>query len=420
MAGFKQIICALLLFGASGVAVAQNNTNSPYTRYGYGDLSNREFANSKAMGGIAYGLRSNSHINPLNPASYTAIDSLTFLFEGGVSLQNDNIGDGDLKMNVKNSSLDYIAMQFRAHKGVGITLGMLPFSSVGYNVYTTYSSTSTSPAYTKQMAGDGGLHQAFGGIGISPVKNLSVGANFSLMWGDISRSLSMVYPSYTSSSGSTTTPSYIEATSVTMRGFKMDFGLQYTQKLSKKNSVTVGAVYAPKMTLNSDATASTSASVTTSKDTIATFGLPQSYGVGLTYNFDNRLTVGFDYSFEEWSKVTYFNNANAFCDRSKYSFGAEFTPSHYTRNYLKIVKYRVGAYYTDSYYKTEGGQRAAREYGVSCGLGLPLPRTRSLLNLTGQYVHVKGLETSMINENIFRLTIGVTFNERWFFKRKVD
>jgi hypothetical protein len=26
----------------------------------------------------------------------------------------------------------------------------------------------------------------------------------------------------------------------------------------------------------------------------------------------------------------------------------------------------------------------------------------------------------MINENIFRLTIGVTFNERWFFKRKVD
>jgi hypothetical protein len=84
------------------------------------------------------------------------------------------------------------------------------------------------------------------------------------------------------------------------------------------------------------------------------------------------------------------------------------------------VKYRVGAYYTDSYYKTEGGQRAAREYGVSCGLGLPLPRTRSLVNLTGQYVHVKGLETSMINENIFRLTIGVTFNERWFFKRKVD
>jgi hypothetical protein len=199
MVGFKQIICALLLLGASGAAVAQNNTNSPYTRYGYGDLSNRGFANNKAMGGIAYGMRNSAHINPLNPASYTAIDSLTFLFEGGVSLQNDNVSDGNQRMNVKNSSLDYIAMQFRAHKRVGITLGMLPYSNVGYSVYSTYSETATSPAYTKQMTGDGGLHQAFGGVGLKILNNLSVGANFSLMWGDITRTLSMIYPSYASS-----------------------------------------------------------------------------------------------------------------------------------------------------------------------------------------------------------------------------
>ncbi len=94
MVGFKQTLCALLLMTFAGVAVAQNNTNSPYTRYGYGDLVNQNFGNSKAMGGIAFGLRDGSQINPLNPASYTAIDSLTFLFEGGVSMQNANISDG--------------------------------------------------------------------------------------------------------------------------------------------------------------------------------------------------------------------------------------------------------------------------------------------------------------------------------------
>ena len=83
MVGFKHTIWALLLMMVTGTAIAQNNTNSPYTRYGYGDLSDQSFGNSKAMGGIAFGLRDGAQINPTNPASYTAIDSLTFLFEGG-------------------------------------------------------------------------------------------------------------------------------------------------------------------------------------------------------------------------------------------------------------------------------------------------------------------------------------------------
>lgn len=52
MTGFKQTLCTLLFTMVTGVAVAQNNTNSPYTRYGYGDLSDQNFGNSKAMGGL--------------------------------------------------------------------------------------------------------------------------------------------------------------------------------------------------------------------------------------------------------------------------------------------------------------------------------------------------------------------------------
>ena len=125
MTGYRQTLLVLLLTILSGAAVAQNNTNSPYTRYGYGDLVNQNFGNSKAMGGIAFGLRDGSQINPLNPASYTAIDSLTFLFEGGASLQNSNISDGSVKLNVKNSSFDYIAMQFRLHRRVAMSIGWL-------------------------------------------------------------------------------------------------------------------------------------------------------------------------------------------------------------------------------------------------------------------------------------------------------
>ena len=107
MINYKRLISASILLTVTGLAVAQTSTNSPYTRYGFGQLADQNFGNSKAMGGIAYGLRNGYQINASNPASYTAIDSLTFLFDAGMTLQNANFKDGNVKTNAKNSSFDY-------------------------------------------------------------------------------------------------------------------------------------------------------------------------------------------------------------------------------------------------------------------------------------------------------------------------
>ena len=176
----------------TGMAIAQNNTNSPYTRYGYGDLSDQSFGNSKAMGGIAFGLRDGAQINPTNPASYTAIDSLTFLFEGGVSLQNMNISGGGLKLNAKNASFDYLAMQFRLAPWMAMSVGLLPYSNVGYTVSDSQT-TDNGLAYSRSFTGDGGLHQMYVGAGVKVLKNLSVGVNASYFWGDITRTRGMFY-----------------------------------------------------------------------------------------------------------------------------------------------------------------------------------------------------------------------------------
>ena len=119
MINYKRLISASILLTVTGLAVAQTSTNSPYTRYGFGQLADQNFGNSKAMGGIAYGLRNGYQINASNPASYTAIDSLTFLFDAGMTLQNANFKDGNVKTNAKNSSFDYLAMQFRLWKKNG-------------------------------------------------------------------------------------------------------------------------------------------------------------------------------------------------------------------------------------------------------------------------------------------------------------
>lgn len=425
MVGFKQTLCALLLtIILSGVATAQNTTNSPYTRYGYGQLSEQYFGNTKAMGGTAYGLRDGSQINPLNPASYTAIDSLTFIFEGGFSVQNTNFSSQGTKLNAKNSSFDYVAMQFRMRKWLAMSIGLLPYSSVGYNLNKVDTDVESPEAQNLiTYSGDGGLHQLYAGLGVKVLKNLSVGANVSYFWGETTRTGYVQFPRNDNAF------SYEELTHMSVRDYKLDFGAQYTQNFGKKHAVTLGVVFSPKKKLNNDAyvqramylgkgNSRTIVSVSTI-DTVATYGTPNTFGVGLTYVYDNRLTIGADYSLQKWGDVTYMNEPNAFCDASRISVGAQYRPSLMSRHYLANVKYRLGAYYSEPYYKING-LRACREYGVTAGFGLPLPSSRSLINVSAQYIHVKGLKSYMVDENTLRLSIGITFNERWFFKRKVQ
>ena len=423
MVGFKHTLCALLLTMVTGMAIAQNNTNSPYTRYGYGDLSDQSFGNSKAMGGIAFGLRDGAQINPLNPASYTAIDSLTFLFEGGVSLQNMNISGSGVKLNAKNSSFDYLAMQFRLHPRIAMSIGLLPFSNVGYSV--SDSKVDNGVSQTRSFTGDGGLHQLYGGIGVKVLKNLSLGVNASYFWGDITRTRTIIYPATSESY------SYIQQMGVSISDYKLDFGTQYTLDFNKKHSMTIGAVFSPKHKLNNDYTVTTQVSTTNSNNLDATLELPNTFGVGFTYNYDKRLTVGADYSLQQWSKTKFgvntsddavredFNETYTYCNRHKVSVGAEYIPNLMGRSYLSHIKYRLGAYYTTPYYKI-GGKEATREYGVTAGFGLPVPRSRSILSISGQFVRISGQESAFVNENIFRVSIGLTFNERWFFKRIVE
>lgn len=436
MKQYKRFTSTCLLLLIVILATAQSSSNSPYTRYGFGQLADQGFGNSKAMGGIAYGLRNGLQINALNPASYSAVDSLTFIFDAGMSLQNANFKENGIKTNAKNSTVDYIAMQFRLMKGLGLAAGFLPYSTVGYNMTKTNTIPNSDDGYgntTSQLSsytGDGGLQQVFVGLGYNVFKNLSVGANFSYLYGDITHT---VNTSFSNTNAFTSLWSEM----ISVKDFKMDFGFQYTQDFKKKHAITLGAVYSLGKDLNSDGHrimekfSTTSAVQTQSVDSISNVcGIPQTFGVGATYVYDNRLTIGLDYSVQKWEDVKfpttteddkYISQKGQFSNRSKISVGAEFLPNPISRNYLNRIRYRVGAYYSDPYAKVDG-KDGAKEYGVSFGFGLPLHlyQGRSILNISGQYVKVSPKVKGMLEENYLRINIGLTFNERWFMKWKVD
>ncbi len=420
MIGYKQALLVFLLVTLSVAALAQNNTNSPYTRYGYGQLSDIGSSNSKAMGGVAYGLRDGSQVNFANPASYTAVDSLTFIFDGAVSLQNTNFSNGALKQNAKNSSFDYVTMQFRVAPWCGMSFGLVPYSNVGYSMSEyrrdeAYPESSSSVTYS----GDGGLHQLYVGAGFKIFKNFSVGANFSYLWGDISHAVSLTFPS-----DANQLP-FLRSTNAKLKSYKLDFGMQYTQMVGKKHALTLGAVVSPghdidnRTSVETQVGNSTTGATVNARDSLATYGIPLSVGVGLAYVYDSRLTVGADFLFQQWNKTSYMNAGDAFCSRTRIGVGAEYIPNPMGRSYLAHIKYRIGAYYSQPYYKING-LRAADEYGVSGGFAFPLMRSRSLLSVTAQYVRTKGKHPSFLDENTLRVSIGITFNERWFFKSRVE
>lgn len=424
MIRYKRLINTCFLVLCATVMFAQSGSNSPYTRYGYGQLSDQSFGNSKAMGGLSYGLRDGFQINASNPASYTAVDSLTFLFDAGLSLQNANFKEGSVQTNAKNSTVDYIAMQFRLFEGMGFSAGFLPYSIVGYNMSQTYDLGTDGLGNPIQVndnyTGTGGLQQVYVGVGYKVFKNLSVGVNFSYLFGEISHSISTTFNNSNAFSS-------MRTDMIDVNDYKLDLGLQYTQTLGEKHAVNLGAVYSLGHDLNSNgykytATYSTSNTVLQSQtvDTLKNaFSLPHTFGVGFTYVYDKRLTVGLDYTQQKWADINFFNKQGAFTNRSKLSFGAEFVPKRNSKNYFSRIRYRLGAYYSDPYAKVNENE-GAREYGASFGFGFPIFRSNSILNISGQYINVKPKVTGMLEENYLKINVGLTFNERWFMKWKVD
>ena len=147
----KFVTIALAAIATLG-ATAQNGTMTPYSRYAYGMLGDHATSAQRAMGGVGYAMNSGRQINVMNPASYAAIDSLTFLFDIGLDLtslhSSEMQADGKVSENQFGGGLAYVTMQFPICKYVGASVGLVPYSSVGYAFGSKIHSAASPSAPT--------------------------------------------------------------------------------------------------------------------------------------------------------------------------------------------------------------------------------------------------------------------------------
>lgn len=399
------------------LAEAQNNTNSPYTRFGFGELVDSYSGEQKSLGGTGIGLRRSFSINTMNPASYSAVDSLTFMFDMGLSglLSSFRVPEGS---NTKfNSNLEYVTMQFPLSKSLGFSMGLLPYSFTGYSFFRKDSvlmPATQSPqytGYTESYSGDGGISQVYGGLAMKLFNFASVGVNAYYMFGEVANNRNIVFNSNQFSNSSAT-----QVNALRVQSFRFRYGLQLFQTFADKHEVTFGAIYESKAKLNGDFVqmhyAIPSDTVVYEND----FEVPQTFGAGLFYTFDNRLSFALDYSLQQWGNAKYFGVTDSLSNRSKIAFGAEYIANPRGNRYSDRVRYRMGFNITDPYYKLAGFE-PVKNIGISFGVGLPLRTSNTMVNATVEYG--KSGQSSLLREDYFKFTFNAAFNENWFFKRKL-
>lgn len=402
-----------MLLALAGILPAEaQNSISPYSRMGYGLLGENATGIQRQMGGVGYAMQNGRQVNVMNPASYAQTDSLTFLWDIGLDFTSVWMEEGGKKGNSTGGGLDYITSAFRIADNLGASFGAVPFSSVGYTFGTDIDHGNVL------RTGTGSVSELYLGFGWSPIKNLSIGANASYMFGTL-QNYTLI--------NSTSTSLFLRQMEI--RDWNLHAGMQYVIPFNKKNRVTLGVTYSPKKPIHGHAWGSYyDAATDEKKDTVGynsmknNYELPNTIGAGLNYTHGNQWMAEVDFTYQDWTKAKYtpikgFESANArFDDRWKVSGGIQFVPSA-RGSYLKRMAYRAGAYYNHDYQNFHGNN--LRDYGVSLGFGFPALGSKTTVNLGFEYKHRYTAPTCLIKEDYFNVTLSVNFNEMWFWKNKI-
>jgi hypothetical protein len=426
MGRFRRVIFLLVLVMFPTLLFAQfnNNTTSPYSRFGMGELRPYSFGRTTAMGGASLASRYNQQINISNPASYTAVDSMSFLFEFGIEGRFSNFQDADGSTRVNNVNFQYFAMSFQISNKVGASLGLIPFSDMGYAVDVFENIENVGSVYTKYY-GAGTVSNAYLGVSWDPFKNVSVGANLNYLFGKLNRNAEVYFMDAADFYG------FQQYANFRLRDFGLDFGIQVTVPLSEDQHLVLAAVLENKPEYTAVFTDITQKNLSSGsgvdQDTLAYFDeeknsveFPLTIGGGISYVKDNLLEINMDYYYQGWDAAKFNGEKSQFLTNlNRFALGAEWVPNKFSiRSYLARIAFRAGIKYEESYLMF--GDQQINDFGISFGVGLPVYRSRTTINIAGEIGRKGTTENGLVLENYARLNLSVNLHDIWFMKKKFN
>ncbi len=447
-------VATLLFCTASQNAFAQADLTSPYSLFGPGVPHLRQTVSQAGVGGSGIAIFDAYKLNLANPA-VLALHTEPIFETSGVgtfSTYKTNLGGYDNRSFILNN----LSLSFPIKRGIwGLSLGLVPYTTIGYDVYSEVNDLEISETYNINYNGDGGISQGYLGTAYKVYSRtdslgnptaLSLGGTMNYNFGTLDNNRLLSFPDDPNSVG-------INAKeTVLIRDFSFDFGLHYQTNIVKHTSesgryvrLLLGAVY----TLGADLNADKSDYVYTFRGTSGLSALDtisSSNGVGGYLHIPARITIGggldfitaqkaryrvsLDYATQNWAayEVSFDDNSlkHDFENNQRISGGIEYTPEVGSRKYAKTIQMRAGLYFEKSSLNLRDTPISDR--GMSFGLTLPMNHRRAIskssFSVSAQYGKQGTTDNGLIAEDYWRLYIGFSFTphyrNRWFVKPKYD
>ncbi|WP_298115930.1 hypothetical protein [Flavobacterium sp.] len=419
----KKIIVSISLF-LSVVAFAQESTSSPYSFYGLGDVRFKGTIENRAMGGLSV-LGDSIHINLQNPALQSNLKLTTFAIGGTYSpttLKTDSE-----KEKSRRTGLDYLAVAIPLNK-MAFSLGLIPYSSVGYKIRTTEVDPATDEiTQLNDYSGEGGINKVFLGYSYQLTSKFSVGADLQYNFGRI-ETKSLTYRDEVQFGTR-------ELNTSDVSGVNFNTGIGFNSKLNKKLTIFSGITFSPKSTLklnNERSIATVQFSSVGGEVAIdeaenidvddSTLTFPSKLAFSTAIGEVKKWSIGGEVTLQGTSDLgSRFNDIDnvAYENSVKYSIGGYYIPKYNSfTNYFNKIVYRGGFRYENTGLVLNN--ESIKDYALTLGLGLPLGGTFSNINIGLEFGKRGTTNAGLVQENYTNISIGLSFNDKWFKKAKYD
>jgi hypothetical protein len=411
----KRVFIAFMLL-TTGLAMSQQGTTSPYSFFGIGSLKFKGTAENRAMGGI--GVYSDSiHLNIQNPAGVAELRLVTYSIAG--SHQFNKLATSSESQNATTTSLDYLAFGIPMGK-FGASFGLIPYTSSGYKLQNEDTNSIT------QYEGTGGLNKAFFQLAYQITPKFSVGVDANYNFGNIQNVASTEQEGVQFGTR--------ETNDSDISGFSFNFGAIYKAMISKELELISSLIYTPETQFDSENTRVLQTTLTLPSGTVTPvdsrdidvmdtdFTFPSQISLGAGIGKSKKWFVGGEFTSQKTSNFTNrtFDLENvSFVDAIKFKIGGFYIPNYNSLgSFWKRVVYRTGFRFEETGLVING--EAINEFGISFGVGLPVGRLFSNINLSFELGKRGTTNAGLVEETFIQTFISLSLNDRWFEKRYYD
>ncbi|MFT3749608.1 MAG: hypothetical protein QM768_14875 [Agriterribacter sp.] len=402
----------LLMFCAGANTYAQN-TSSPYSILGIGDIEESFFNRTSGMANTGIAYRSSYFLISNNPASYSALQDQFFMVEASargkiVSYYANNLNS--TANQTRDFSVNRVSVGIKVNKWWGSSIGLTPFSTSNYAFSGKKVIQGTNLFTYADYEGTGGVNKAYWDNGVRLGKHFSIGVSTSFLFGSLNQKEVLA--------GTEATSTITTTKNVFLRNLYMSYGAQYFTKVTSKWDLSLGATYANKTDLAAEYNTNITSGTTTIEDKVTKndyFRMPNMYGAGLAITKNKKLTMLADYRYQEWASVKYSGSGYSLRNSSRASIGVEYAKLRQVWPVpIEKVFYQAGLFYTDSYLSIRNEQ--LKDMGVSVGLGFHSKRS-TLSYLVGFEYGIRGTKSqNLIQERYGKITLTLSYKDFWYTK----